>query len=186
MKVVLPASWSEERGSTGRQPNSSPGKTWHIIIDQAYDGQRCRVHQVEDNVEPIIYLSLNEGSGVHDLDIVGLMHHHCLNFSLPPPPSGQTPRPKSPLYFWMSWIIKEQSFSIKSSELWKLLEESEACFQANQDLKWSQHKRGQGPIWGQGQTRGPGQGQGQTKGPVQGQRQGQGQNHKLLFMRQIF
>ena len=46
---------------------------------------------------PYFYLGIDEGAGVDDLDIVGLMHHiHSLDVSLPPPPSGQTPKPKSP------------------------------------------------------------------------------------------
>ena len=80
--MVLPASWSEERGFTGRKPNwsnCSPGKT---IVDQAYDGQHYKVHQVEDKVEPIIFLGLDEGAGVDDLDIVGLMHHQSLDVPL--------------------------------------------------------------------------------------------------------
>ena len=44
---------------------------------------------MEDKVEPVIYLGLDEGAGVDDLDIVGLMHHQSLYVSLPPPPSGQ-------------------------------------------------------------------------------------------------
>ena len=51
---------------------------------------------MEDKVEPINYLGLDEGAGADDLDIVGLMHHQSLDVSLPPPPSGQTPEPKSP------------------------------------------------------------------------------------------
>ena len=51
---------------------------------------------MEDKVEPIVYLGIDEGAGVDDLDIVGLMHHHSLDVFLPPPPSGQTPEPKSP------------------------------------------------------------------------------------------
>ena len=35
-----------------------------------------RIYQVEDKVKPIIYLGLDDGAGVDDLDIVGLMHHH--------------------------------------------------------------------------------------------------------------
>ena len=57
---------------------------------------------MEDKFEPVIFLGLDEGAGVDDLDIVGLMHHHSLDVSFPPPPSGQTPGLKSPLYFWMS------------------------------------------------------------------------------------
>ena len=54
---------------------------------------------MEDKVEPLIYLGLDEGAGVDDLDIVGLMHHQSLYVSLPPPPSGQqTPEPKSPCF----------------------------------------------------------------------------------------
>ena len=49
---------------------------------------------MEDKVEPINYLGLDEGAGVDDLDIVGLMHHQSLDVSLTPPPSGQqTPEP---------------------------------------------------------------------------------------------
>ena len=96
MRLVLAASWSEERGSSGRQPNW--GKQRQASVPQAkpdtplsikhYDGQRYRVHQVEDKVEPIIYLGLDEGADVNDLDIVGLMHHHSLDVSRRPPPSG--------------------------------------------------------------------------------------------------
>ena len=42
---------------------------------------------MKEKVEPIIYLGLDEGAGVDDLDIVGLMHHQSLDVSLPPPPS---------------------------------------------------------------------------------------------------
>ena len=53
---------------------------------------------MEEKVEPVIYLGLDEGAGVDDLDIVGLMHHQSLDVSLPPPPpSGQqATEPKSP------------------------------------------------------------------------------------------
>ena len=68
---------------------------------------------MEDKVEPVIYLGLDEGAGVDDLDILGLMHHQSLDVSLPPPPSGQqTPEPKSPcllLQFCPAVIIKKSS-----------------------------------------------------------------------------
>ena len=51
---------------------------------------------MEDKVEPIIYLGLDEGAGVDDLYIVGLMYHQSLGVPFTPPPSGQTPKPKSP------------------------------------------------------------------------------------------
>ena len=35
-----------------------------------------RIYQVEDKVKPKIYHGLDEGAGIDDLDIVGLMHHH--------------------------------------------------------------------------------------------------------------
>ena len=37
---------------------------------------------MEDKVEPIVYLGLDEGAGVDDLDIVGLMHHQSLGVPL--------------------------------------------------------------------------------------------------------
>ena len=37
---------------------------------------------MEDKVEPIVYLGLDEGAGVDDLHIVGLMHHQSLDVPL--------------------------------------------------------------------------------------------------------
>ena len=64
---------------------------------QAYDGQGYQVNHVEDKVQPVIYLGLDEGAGVDDLDNVGLMHHQSLGVSLPPLPSGQQ-TPEKPLF----------------------------------------------------------------------------------------
>ena len=120
--------WSPTKQGQTRAGICSPGKTWHTIVDQAYDGQHYRVHQVEDKVEPIVYLGLDEGAGVDDLHIVGWCTTRVLTFPFTPPPSGQTRESKSPclplqccpsFYFILNW----------SSELWKLLEENEAWFQ---------------------------------------------------------
>ena len=64
---------------------------------------------MEDKVKPVIYL------GLDDLDFVGLMHLQSLDVSLPPPPSGQTPKPKGPcllLQFFSSFHlgVSEQVF----------------------------------------------------------------------------
>ena len=85
MRVVLPVSWSEGRGSSGCQPNNW-GKQRQASVPQAKPDSPLsiklmiakvnRIYQVEDKVKPIIYLGLDEGAGVDDLDIVGLMHHH--------------------------------------------------------------------------------------------------------------
>ena len=42
-------------------------------MDQIY-----RVDQAEDKVEPILHVGLDEGAGVDDLDILGLVDHHSL------------------------------------------------------------------------------------------------------------
>ena len=65
---------------------------------------------MEDKVEPVIYLGLDEGAGVDDLDIVGLMHHQSLDVSLPPPPpSGQqTPESREAIICFSNFV--QQSF----------------------------------------------------------------------------
>ena len=60
-------------------------KTIGSVVDQGDDGSSYRVHQTEDKVEPIIHLGLDEGAGVDDLDILGLVHHHSLVVLLPLP-----------------------------------------------------------------------------------------------------
>ena len=49
----------------------------------------------------------------------------------------------------MSWIIKEQSFFIKSSEIWKLLQENEVCFQKLSKI-WNEHDTKEGKGKGKG------------------------------------
>ena len=79
--------WSPTKQGQTRAGICSPGKTWHTIVDQAYDGQRYRVHQVEDKVEPIVYLGIDEGAGVDDLHIVGWCTTRVLTFPFTPPPN---------------------------------------------------------------------------------------------------
>ena len=40
--------------------------------------QIYRVDQAEDKVKPILHVGLDEGAGVDDLDILGLVDHHGL------------------------------------------------------------------------------------------------------------
>ena len=37
---------------------------------------------MKDKVEPIVYLGLDEGAGVDDIHIVGLLHHQSLDVPL--------------------------------------------------------------------------------------------------------
>ena len=60
---------------------------------------------MEDKVKPITYLGLDEGVGVHDLDMVGLMHHQSLDVPLYTSSIRSDTQAKNVVHHFISFLI---------------------------------------------------------------------------------